>query len=58
MKKDRIFKMFKIVMFVEVTHSVLTFYEPTEQEARTLARGGELAGYSVFIYDKAGQVMI
>ena len=58
MKKDKVFKMFKIVMFVEATHMMLTFYEATEQEARTLARGGELAGYMTFIYDKQGKVMI
>lgn len=58
MKKDRVFKMFKIVMFVDSITTVLTFYEKTEQEARTLARGGELAGYNAFIYDKNGKMLI
>lgn len=58
MKKDRVFKMFKIVMFVDSITAVLTFYEATEQEARKLARGGELAGYNTFIYDKNGKVLI
>lgn len=58
MKKDRVFKMFKIVMFIDSITTMLTFYEATEQEARKLARGGELAGYSTFIYDKEGKILI
>lgn len=58
MKKDRVFKMFKVVMFINSITTVLTFYEATEQEARKLARGGELAGYNTFIYDKSGKVLI
>ena len=58
MKKNRVFKMFKIVMFIDAIHMAVTFYEKTEQEARTLARGGELAGYNTFIYDKEGKILI
>ena len=58
MKKDKVFKMFKVVMFINSITTVLTFYEATEQDARKLARGGELAGYNTFIYDKNGKVLI
>lgn len=50
--------MFKIVMFIEATYLVLTFFEQTEQEARALANGGILAGYDVYIFDVNGDIVI
>lgn len=58
MKKNKVFKMFKIVMFIESAKLIVTFYKDTEEEARRLARGGEIAGYMTFIYDKRGEMLI
>ena len=51
-------KAFTIKLFIEAVHMVLDLNSSTLDEAKAIARGGELAGYMAFIYDSEGNMVI
>ena len=51
-------KTFIIKLFIEAVHMVLDLTANTLDDAKAIARGGELAGYMAFVYDSEGTMVI